>query len=211
MGGKGGHLADLGPALDRSGHLVDGTPQGAHALLDAALERHRVGACGDVLEALVDDGLRENRRGRRAVAGHVVGLARRLLEKLGAHVLERVLQLDLLGDGHAVAAYLRRTELLVEHYVPAARAKRYAHGVGHLVDAALHGRAGLLAESQLLWHCSPVAPYSFALRRHRRNSNAERPAAPTTVRRYFLKRMSSSLSTRYSTSPSRYSVPAYLE
>jgi hypothetical protein len=41
---------------------------GVDRLLDAALEEHRVGARGDVLEALVDDRLGQNRRGRRAVA-----------------------------------------------------------------------------------------------------------------------------------------------
>ena len=47
-------------------------------LVDAALERHRVVAGGDHLDALGVDGLREHGRGGRAVAGDVGGLARRL-------------------------------------------------------------------------------------------------------------------------------------
>ena len=70
--------------------------------LDAALDQHRVGASGDVAEALGHHRLGQDGRGGGAVAGDVVRLRRGLLEHLGAHVLERVLELDLLGDGHAV-------------------------------------------------------------------------------------------------------------
>ena len=57
--------------LDVRDDVVDG-------LLDAALQRQRVGPGGDVLEALANDRLGENRRGRRAVAGDVVGGGRDL-------------------------------------------------------------------------------------------------------------------------------------
>jgi hypothetical protein len=53
-------------------------------------------------EALFVDGFGEDRRGRRAVAGDVGGLAGDLLHELGAHVLVLVLELDLLGDRDAV-------------------------------------------------------------------------------------------------------------
>ena len=62
------------------------------------LSDHRVGAGGDVAEAFLDDGLGEHRGGRRAVTGDVVGLGGDFLDELGAHVLVRVLELDLLGD-----------------------------------------------------------------------------------------------------------------
>jgi len=42
----------MGEFLD----LVDGHVHGA---LDAALDGHRVGACGNILKAFADDGLRE--------------------------------------------------------------------------------------------------------------------------------------------------------
>ncbi len=58
-------------------------------LLDAALQAHRAGAGGDVLQALGDDGLGEHDRGGGAVAGDVVRLRRDLLEQLGTHVLVR--------------------------------------------------------------------------------------------------------------------------
>src|SRR5450432_2785430 len=46
--------------------------------LDTALERHRVGAGGHVLQALADDGLGEHGRGGRPVAGDVVRRRRNL-------------------------------------------------------------------------------------------------------------------------------------
>ena len=48
------------------------------------------------------DRLGEHGGGGGAVAGRVVGLLGDLAHHLGAHVLELVLELDLLGDGDAV-------------------------------------------------------------------------------------------------------------
>ena len=104
-------------------------------LLDAALDQHRVGAGGDVAQALGHHRLGQHGRGGGAVAGDVVGLGRGLLEHLGAHVLERVLELDLLGDRHAVVGDRRRAPLLVDGDVAAARAERDLDGVGQGVDA----------------------------------------------------------------------------
>jgi hypothetical protein len=69
----------------------------------------------------VDDRLGEHRGGGGAVAGHVVGLGRRLLQELGAHVGEVVVELDLLGDRDAVVGDGRGAELLVEGDVAALR------------------------------------------------------------------------------------------
>ena len=57
---------------------------------------------GDELAALAEDGLREHGGGGGAVASDVTGLRGHFAHHLGAHVLELVLELDLLGDGHAV-------------------------------------------------------------------------------------------------------------
>jgi len=57
----------LGQALELGDDGVDG-------LVDAALDRDRIGTGGDVLEALVEDGLGEHRRGGGAVARDVVRL-----------------------------------------------------------------------------------------------------------------------------------------
>ena len=71
-------------------------------LLDAALEGHRVGAGRDVAQPFLDQRLGQHGRRRRAVTGHVVGLLRYFLDQLGADLLARVVELDLLGDADAV-------------------------------------------------------------------------------------------------------------
>ena len=108
-----------------------------HGVLDAALDPHGIRAGSDVLQALADNRLGEHRRGRRAVAGDVVGRRGDLLDELCALVLERVLDLDLASDRDTVVRDRRRAELLVEHDVPALRAKGDLDRVGEDVDAAL--------------------------------------------------------------------------
>ena len=110
------------------------------AVVDAALERYRVGACRDVAQADVDHGLSEHGGGGRAVTGHVVGLGGHRLGQLGAQVLVRVGQLDLAGDRHAVVRDDRRPEGLVEHDVSAAGAEGDLDRIGQLVDSALRAR-----------------------------------------------------------------------
>src|SRR4051794_30111210 len=99
----------LGLRADVLDHLVD-------CLLDAALERERVGAGRNVLQTVANDRLGQHRRRRRAVAGNVVGRRGDLADELCALVLEYVLDLDLTSDGHAVVRDGRGTELLVKHH-----------------------------------------------------------------------------------------------
>ena len=84
-----------------------------------------------------DDRLGEHGRGRRAVAGDVVGRRGDLADELGALVLEDVLDLDLTSDGHAVVGDRRGAELLVEDHVAALGAERDLDRVGDGVDAGL--------------------------------------------------------------------------
>ena len=111
--------------------------------VDAALEVHRVHAGGDRLGALADDRLGQNRRGGGAVARDGAGLGGDLAHHLGAHVLELVGKLDLLGDGDAVLGDARRAEALLEHHVAALGAERHLHRIGEDVDAAQHVVAGI--------------------------------------------------------------------
>ena len=119
-------------------------------LLDAALDGHRVGAGGDVLEAFAEDRLREDRGGRRAVAGDVRRLGRDFLHHLRAHVLDRIRELDLLRDGDAVLGDRRCAELLVDDDVAALGAERDLHRLGQLIDAALECRARVDVEMEFL-------------------------------------------------------------
>ncbi len=74
------------------------------------------------------------------------------LHELGAHVLERVFELDFLADGHAVLGDGRAAEGLVDDHVAAGRAHRDGDGVGQLVDAREHLGPGGVVEQQLLCH-----------------------------------------------------------
>ena len=69
---------------------------------DTFFQHHGVRARGDVFETFLDDGLCQNRRGGGAVARHIVGLGGHFADDLRAHILERIGDLDLLCDGHAV-------------------------------------------------------------------------------------------------------------
>ena len=123
-------------AADRLRHLLELGGERLDRLLDAALDVHRVRAGDDVLRAFAVDRLRQHGGGRGAVAGRVRRLARDFADHLRAHVLERILQVDFLRDGHAVLGDGRRSEFLVEDDVAALGAERHLHRVGQLVDAA---------------------------------------------------------------------------
>ena len=125
---------------------------GLDGLLDAALERHRVGAGGDVAQALADQRLGEHGGRGGAVTGDVVGLLGDLLDELGADLLVRVLELDLLGDGDAVVGDRGGAPLLLQDDVAALRAEGDLDGVGEDVHAPLEAAAGLLVERDDLGH-----------------------------------------------------------
>ena len=120
-------------------------------LLDAAGEGHRVGAGGDRLEAFAEDGLGEDGGGGGAVAGDVAGLAGGFLDELGAHVLVRVVELDVLGDGDAVLGDGRAAPALVEDGVAAARPERAADGPGELADAGEQLLPGVVGDRRVAW------------------------------------------------------------
>ena len=121
-------------------------------LLDPALQFHRVGAGHDVLGALAENRLREHGRRRGAVARDVRRLARDFANHLRAHVLERVLQLDLLRHGHTVLGDRGGAELLVEDDVAPLGTERHLHRVGEGIDAAQDGLTRLLTVDNLLCH-----------------------------------------------------------
>ena len=153
VGGRdGGDLGDLLLGVDLLGDVLDGGDGGFDGGLDALLERHRVGAGGHVAQALADHGPGQHGGGRRAVTGDVVGLLGDFLDQLGADLLVRVLELDLLGDRYAVVGDRGGAPLLLEDDVAALGAERDANGVGELVHAALERPAGLLVEGDHLGH-----------------------------------------------------------
>ena len=138
--------------LDRLRLLLQLGDDDFDGLLDAALQLHRVGAGDDVLRALAEDRLREHGRRGGAVTRDVGRLARDFAHHLRAHVLERILQVDFLGDGHAVLGDGGGAELLVEDDVASLRAEGDLDRVGEGIDAAQDGLTRLLAVNNLLCH-----------------------------------------------------------
>ena len=130
-------LCDLLLVLDLLSHLLDRGDCGLDTLLDATLDRHRVGAGGDVAQSLAHHRPGENRCGRRAVTGDVVGLLGDFLDELGADALEWILEVDLLRDGNTIVGDRGGAPLLVEDDVAALGAKRHADRVGQRVHSGL--------------------------------------------------------------------------
>ena len=132
------------------------TPARAHdeldRLLDAAPQLHRVDAVVEHPHPLADQRLRQQRRGRRAVAGELRGLVGDLAHELRAHVLELVGELDLARDRDAVVGDRRRARQPLQHDVAALRAERHLDGVGELSTPGLQPPARVVVEVDDLAH-----------------------------------------------------------
>jgi hypothetical protein len=142
----------LGARLHLARLRADRLDRGRDRLIDPVAQLDRAHSRGDVLQAFVEDRRGEHRRGRRAVAGDVVRLVRDLEHELRAHVLERVLEVDLLRDRDAVLGHGRRAERLLEDDVATRRSQRDTDGLGELLDARAHLRPGVVVEQDLLGH-----------------------------------------------------------
>ena len=166
----GDQTADLGVACRNSAdagdivavlHLLavslDGLNSLGNSLAHAAADIHGVCTGGDILHALGDHGLCQNGCGGGAVACCVVGLGSDFTHQLCAHVLELVLQLDLLGNGHAIVGDDRCTELFAQHYIAALGAQGDLNGVCQGIDTGTQCLAGILALLDLLSH-NQIAP-----------------------------------------------------
>ena len=150
----GGNAADLRDHVAGDGlrELLDFFHRHFDGLVDAALDGHRVRARGDRLDAFAEDRLGQNGGGGGAVAGDVGSLRCHFAHHLRAHVLERILQLDLFRHRHAVFGDGRSAELLFENDVASLGAERHLHRLGELVDAAQDRLAGVVAINNLFCH-----------------------------------------------------------
>ena len=176
-GADGRDSGDLGAVVDRAGLLGDLGHDGRDGGFDAVLDDHRVRPGGHDAQALGDHRLAEHDRGGGAVAGDVVGLGGDFLEQLGAHVLERVVELDVASDRDAVVGDGRSAELLVEDDVAALGADRDLDRVGEAIDAALQRATSGLVEDELLSQSS-VPPGTCGSEARRR-----RGRQPSTIAR----------------------------
>ena len=152
VGGDDADLGDLVGTGDRLGAGLEILDHPGDGEIDAALQVLRVHSGRDRLHALADDRLGENGGGGGAVAGEVVRLRSDFAQHLRAHILELVLQLDLLGDGDAVLGDPGSAEALVEDDVAALGAEGDLHRVGEDVDAA-HDALTRVAGKAYVFRC----------------------------------------------------------
>ena len=143
---------DVAAAAHGLGVGADGIDSRFGRLLDAAAHDHRIGAGGQVLQTLADHRLRQNGGGGGAVARDVVGLGAHFADELRAHVLKRVLELDLFCDRHAVVRDQRSAELLAQHHVAALGAEGNLDGICKLIHAALQRLACFFTINDLFCH-----------------------------------------------------------
>src|SRR2546429_7290632 len=99
-------------ALHLAGEPLDLSHGDFHGLVDAAFERHRARACGHRSYTLTEDCLGQHGRSRGAIASHIRRLGRNLAHHLCTHVLERVLQLDLLRSEEHTSELQSRLHLV---------------------------------------------------------------------------------------------------
>ena len=147
VGGDGTHLGDLFAGGGGLAGFLQLGDQGSHGLVDAALEVHRVHAGGHVLHAFAHDRLGQHGGGGGAVAGVVAGLGSDFLDHLRAHVLQLVLELDLLGDRDTILGDRGGAEGALQHHVAALGTQRGLDRVGQNVHAFDHAGAGFTAEN----------------------------------------------------------------
>ena len=80
-----------------------------------------------------------------------------MLEHLGAHVLEVVLQFDLFGHSHAVMRDRRSAPLFIDGHVSAARPEGDLHRIGECVNASLELSTRFGVEHQLFCRHLPAS------------------------------------------------------
>src|SRR5690606_24594515 len=178
-----------------------------HGLVDAALHVHRVATRGHSLEAFTDDGLRQHGGGGGAIAGLVGGVRSHFLDELRAHVLELVLELDLLGDGHAVLGDRGGAEALVEHGVAALGTQRRLDGIRQHIDAAEHLHAGVVTETYV-FSCHDYLPSMTAMTSSSRMTSSSSPSTFTSVPPYLPNRiLSPTFTSSGRTLPSSWILP----
>src|SRR6218665_1653512 len=221
VGGDGAHLGDFLLVLGGLGQVLQLGGDRRHGLVDAALDVHGVVTRGPHLRPLAEDGLSQHGGRRGAVTGHVGGLGGDLLDHLGAHVLELVLQFDLLGHRHTVLGDGGRAERLLDHHVAALGPEGDLDRVGQDVHAAQNRLARADVEKNVFRHdlcvlerggrvgeesgdyCS-ITPSTSSSRRMRCSS----PSSLISVPAYLLKRMvSPALMSMARTLPSSSTLP----
>src|SRR5260370_11245372 len=187
VGGDGSDLCDFLGVLGRPGHFLELVRHLGDALLDAPFDLHRVVAGGHELATLAVDGLCEHRGSGRSIAGDFGGLGGHLLDHLCTHVLESILELDLLGHGYAILGDGWRAERLLEHDVAAFRPERDLDCVSKGVDTAKDRLARLNIKKNVFGHgvflSSDVAVFAdyFSITPRTSSSRSMRCSSPSIL------------------------------
>ena len=121
--GDRGNLLNLFLALgvNRFGLTSNLVANRGNCLADTARESHRVKTRSNHLQTFAENSFGQNRGCRGSVASHIIGLAGRFLHQLNAEIFVRVIQFDVLSDGHTVLGHLGAAPTLVENRIPATR------------------------------------------------------------------------------------------
>ena len=155
----GSHAGNIIAAANGLALFLDAGHSSVHSGLNAVLHNHGIGTGSHILHTLAYQRLSQQRSSGGAVTGIVIGLGRNFLHQLGAHILKRLLQLNLLGNGHAVVGDQRCAVLLIQYHIAALGAKGNLNGVGQLVNTGLQRLASILAINNIFCH-NGTPPYS---------------------------------------------------
>lgn len=135
VGGQCGHLGFFPDRVDRTRLRQQCRLNQRQALVQAALEVDGTGPGHHVSDAIGKNCLGQYRRRAGAIADRLRGALGCLAQHLGAEVLLRVLQIDALGDGHAIVADSRATPGTLHQHRLRLGAQGDAYGIGELGGA----------------------------------------------------------------------------
>src|SRR6266702_4187631 len=134
IGGNGADLGDFLAGGAGLGDLLQLLDHRDDRLVDPAFQVHRVHAGSHELHAFLHDRLRQHRGCGGAVAGDIRRFRGDFLHHLRAHVLKLVLQLDFLGDRHAVLGHRGRAVRALQDHVAALGTEGHLVRIGEDVD-----------------------------------------------------------------------------
>ncbi len=185
--GNRGHLGDLLPGLDRHAHRLDLFDDRLGAFFQSFAQDHGVRARRQVLQPLGDNGLRQYRRGGRAIPGHLVSLGRHLFEQLRAHVLKGIRQIDIARNGHTIVGDGGCAILLIQHDVAALWPQRHFNSAGQHIHTLFQGLPRLLIKLQSFCHVIYSYYSTIPIMSLSRRIKYSSPSCFTSVPAYFAK------------------------
>ncbi len=134
-GRNGSYLLDVLFTLYGCAHLLDGLNCSIGRLLHTLAEHDRVRTCCQVLHAFVDHGLCQYGSSCGSVAGNIIGLGSSLADDLCTHVLELILELDLLCNGNTIIGNGRCAVALIQNNIASLRSQCDLYCVRQFVNA----------------------------------------------------------------------------